>query len=83
MPTESKILAGVCALVLSFEIGRHFTKKKYEPKLTETVELAVNLWQDNLELRGEVSYLINEVIEKRDITLDEFDLIALPHVNVK
>lgn len=83
MPIEHKILAGVLALALSHDLGRRAAKKKYKQKLEESVEVTVELWQQNLTLRSELSYLINEVLNKRDITLDEFDLIALPHVQVQ
>lgn len=83
MPTEYKFLAGAIALALSHDIGRRSAKKKLKAKLEDSVELTVNLWKDNLQLHSEVSYLVHEVINKRDVTLDEFDLIALPHVHVK
>jgi hypothetical protein len=83
MPTEYKILAGVFALALSHDIGRRSANKKLKKKLSESVDVSIMLWKTTLELHGEVSYLMNEVINPRDITLDEFDLIALPHVNVK
>lgn len=82
MPTEYKILAGVLALALSHDIGRRSANRKLKAKLTESVEHNCVLWEQALELNGELSYMCH-VLNERGVTLDEFDLIALPHVHVK
>lgn len=82
MPTDVKVLAGILALCVSFDLGRHAANRKLKKKLSDSVETSIDLWKMNLELHGELSYVISEVLNKREITLDEFDLIALPHVNV-
>lgn len=82
MPTEYKILAGVLAVCVSYDLGRLSANRKLKKKLSDSVVTSIELWKLNMELHGELSYVINEVLNKRDIALDEFDLIALPHVNL-
>lgn len=78
MPTKFKILVGVLAIAVSHDIGRRSANKK----LTTASEIIVTLWDDNNVLKDELSYMCH-VLSERGITLDEFDLIALPHLTVK
>lgn len=81
MPTDVKVLAGILALCVSYDIGRHSLKKKLKRTINVAAEMLTNQMELNQDLHGELSYLCH-VLNERGIDLDEFDLIALPHVHV-
>lgn len=81
MPTEYKILAGVLALCVSYDIGRLSLKKKLNRTVSVAAAMLGTQMELSQELHSELSYMCH-VLNERGITLDEFDLIALPHVQM-
>jgi hypothetical protein len=80
MPTEFKILAGVLALAVSYDLGRLSLKKRLNTTIGVAADMLTTQMMTTQEIHSELSYLVH-VLNERGITLDEFDLIALPHVN--
>lgn len=81
MPTEYKILAGVLALCVSYDIGQLSLKKKLKRTMNVAAAMLTDQMVLNQELHSELSYLCH-VLNERGVTLEEFDLIALPHITV-
>lgn len=82
MPTESKALLGFLALAVAHSLGRRSVKKKFTQVVEELSTTTIAVFDENRTLHDEISYLVH-VLNDRGVALDDFDLIALPHVNVK
>lgn len=79
MPNKLQLIAGAVALAVAHDLGARRIKKQYLKPLALTFDKVV---QENDMLTDEMRYLLH-VLNENDIALDEFDLIALPHVTVK
>jgi hypothetical protein len=75
MPLKLETLAAVAAISLVHEVVRYRPLKKRFDELA--FGFAV-IYDENEKLKEKAKYLLH-VLEENDITLDEFDLIALTH----